>query len=102
MIKIMYSSQCTKQQLLSRVVPESPEVDSIVRDIIENVIANGDKALLDYALRFDKAQLSALEVSKEEIEKAVAVSGKAQQLKDGDSLSIKLEKYTSVVFKLTE
>ncbi len=72
MIKIMYSSQCTKQQLLSRVVPESPEVDSIVRDIIENVITNGDKALLDYALRFDKAQLSALEVSKEEIEKAVA------------------------------
>lgn len=38
----------------------------------------------------------------DKIEKAVAVSGKAQQLKDGDSLSIKLEKYTSVVFKLTE
>lgn len=38
----------------------------------------------------------------DKIEKAVAVSGKAQQLKDGDSLSIKLEKYTSVVFKLIE
>lgn len=38
----------------------------------------------------------------DKIEKVVAVSGKAQQLKDGNSLSVKLEKYTSVVFKIAE
>ena len=38
----------------------------------------------------------------DKIEKAIAVSGKAQQLKDGEELSIKLEKYSSVVFKIAE
>ncbi len=71
MIKTMYSKNSTKAELLSRVVPESAEVDGIVRGIIDNVIANGDKALLDYALRFDKANLTSIEVSKEEIDKAL-------------------------------
>jgi len=65
MIKILCSSKCTREELLSRVVPESAEVDAIVRDIIDNVVKNGDRALYDYALRFDKATLDTLEVSKE-------------------------------------
>ena len=36
------------------------------------------------------------------IEKAIAVSGKAQQLQEESSLSIKLDGYTSVVFKLKD
>lgn len=71
MIKIMNSSDYTYEQLLDRVVPESAEVDKIVAGIISEVINNGDKALLDYALRFDKAQLSSLEVTKEEIDEAM-------------------------------
>lgn len=72
MINILYSSQQSKEELLSRTVPESAEVDAIVRGIIDNVIANGDKALIDYALRFDKASLTCLEVTKDEIVTAVA------------------------------
>lgn len=72
MIKLMYSSESTREELLSRVVPESAEVDEIVRGIINNVIENGDKALIEYALRFDKASLTGLEVTDREIEKALA------------------------------
>ena len=38
----------------------------------------------------------------ETIEKAIAVSGKAQQNKNATEFSVKLEKYSSVVYKLTE
>lgn len=72
MIKIMYSSECTREQLLSRTVPESAEVDEAVRGIIDTVREKGDSALFDYALRFDKAHLEKLEVSREEIEDALA------------------------------
>ncbi len=72
MIKIMYSSECTREQLLSRTVPESAEVDEAVRGIIDTVREKGDSALFDYALRFDKAHLEKLEVSREEIESALA------------------------------
>lgn len=72
MIKTLYSANCSKEELLSRTVPESAEVDAIVRDIIDTVISQGDKALFEYAKRFDKADLTALEVSKEEIEAAVS------------------------------
>ncbi len=72
MIKVLNSANCTRKELLSRVVPESPEVDSIVRGIIDNVVSKGDKALFEYAAQFDKAELSALEVSREEIDAALA------------------------------
>ncbi len=71
MIKILNSLNYTKNELLSRVVPESPEVDSIVCNIIDNVVKNGDKALFEYAKQFDKAELSVLEVSDEEIKAAL-------------------------------
>lgn len=71
MIRIMYSSECTKEELLSRVKPESNEVDGAVSEIIASVRANGDKALFDYALRFDKARLESLEVGRDEIESAL-------------------------------
>jgi len=47
------------------------DVEQIVSQIIDNVIKNGDKALYEYALKFDKANLTSLEVSKQEIENAV-------------------------------
>lgn len=45
-------------------------VESIVFEIIANVIKNGDKALFEYCEKFDKAKLSSLEVSEAEIEEA--------------------------------
>lgn len=72
MIGIFDSKNCSRAELLERVLPESPAVDTAVRDIIDNVIKNGDKALFEYAKRFDGATLSALEVTKEEIDAACA------------------------------
>ncbi len=72
MIKTLYSAKCSKNELLSRVVPESAEVDAIVRGIIDTVIEKGDSALFDYALRFDKASLKELEVTKDEIDLALS------------------------------
>lgn len=51
---------------------DSANVEGIVSDIIENVKTNGDKALKEYTLKFDKADLDSLAVSKDEIEEAFA------------------------------
>ena len=41
--------------------------------IIYNVRKNGDKALFEYCKKFDKAELSSLEVTEEEINEAISV-----------------------------
>lgn len=48
----------------------SSGVEAVVAEIIAEVVKNGDKALFDYALRFDKAELKSLEVTPDEIEEA--------------------------------
>lgn len=48
----------------------SAGVENVVSEIIENVKKNGDKALFEYSLKFDKANLKSLEVTPEEIEEA--------------------------------
>jgi histidinol dehydrogenase len=50
----------------------SADVEAVVRDIIARVRAEGDKALIDYTLKFDRADLGALgiAVSKGDIAKA--------------------------------
>ena len=45
-------------------------VEGVVSEIIANVIKNKDKALFEYCEKFDKASLTALEVSEKEIEEA--------------------------------
>ncbi len=71
MIKILKYGEVANSDIFARVVPEM-DVEAIVTDIIENVKDNGDKALFEYCEKFDKAKLSALEVSKAEIDEAVA------------------------------
>ncbi len=71
MIKILEYKNINKDEIFSRMA-ETPDVSDIVSDIIENVKANGDKAVFEYTAKFDKAKLSTLEVSAEEIEEAVA------------------------------
>ena len=45
-------------------------VEGTVKEIIENVKTNGDRALREYSEKFDKAYISEFEVSKAEIEEA--------------------------------
>ena len=49
---------------------QSSNVSAAVSAIIEDVAKRGDSALYEYAERFDKASLSSLEVSAEEIDEA--------------------------------
>ena len=69
MIKILKYGEIDNQDIFIRSTSTS-NVQEIVADIIANVRANGDKALYDYTLKFDKAELTSLLVSKEEIDEA--------------------------------
>ncbi len=48
-------------------------VEEIVSEIIEKVKTEGDKALFEYSLKFDKASLNSLEVTKEEFDEALTL-----------------------------
>lgn len=72
MIKIMKFGEVKSEEIFARTEP-AVDVEAIVTEIIENVKKNGDKALFSYTEKFDKAKLSSLLVSKEEIEEAVSL-----------------------------
>ena len=69
MIKIYKYGEVSNSEIFAR-DNISPDVEGIVSGIIANVIENKDAALFEYTERFDKAKLSALEVTAEEIEEA--------------------------------
>ena len=69
MIKIMKYGEVSPEEIFARGTAAT-DVSGIVRDIIDNVKENGDKALYQYCEKFDKAKLSSLEVSAEEIDEA--------------------------------
>lgn len=69
MIKILKYGQTENSKIFSRVEPKV-DVSAIVSEIIANVKANGDKALIEYAKKFDKCDLDSLLVSEREIEDA--------------------------------
>ena len=71
MIKILDYNKLTYDEIFARFEPTA-SVEDVVADIIKNVRKNGDKALYDYTARFDKAQLEALQVTKQEINEARA------------------------------
>ena len=54
-----------------KISDESEKIRSSVAAIIADVRERGDAALLEYAARFDKAEIDGLEVTKEEIDEAV-------------------------------
>ena len=72
MIKILKYGEVENNDIFSRVEP-TVDVAGIVSEIIENVKQNGDKALLEYTQKFDKACLSSLLVSEEEISQALEI-----------------------------
>lgn len=69
MIKIMKYGEVDNKDIFARGT-SATNVEDLVAGIIENVKADGDKALFEYCEKFDKAKLSTLEVSAEEIEEA--------------------------------
>ena len=71
MIKIYDSKKMSDSDIFAREVTAAG-VEDIVAAIIADVRENGDKALLAYTEKFDKAKLTFLEVTKEEIEAAYA------------------------------
>ncbi len=48
------------------------DVGAIVKDILDNVKINGDKAVYDYTVRFDGKAPDKVEISKEEIDKIIS------------------------------
>ena len=72
MIKIMKYGQVPNSEIFARVTP-TVDVAGIVADILQDVRKNGDKAVLAYCAKFDKAELDTLEVSKAEIEEALTL-----------------------------
>ena len=69
MIKIYEYSALNNDEIFDRANPTG-DVSAIVADIIEDVKTNGDEALFRYCEKFDKASLTSLEVTNEEIEEA--------------------------------
>ena len=69
MIKIMKYAEISKEEIFAR-QEQKFDVTAIVTDIIDNVRKNGDKAVFEYNLKFDGADLDTLEVTEEEIQEA--------------------------------
>ncbi|MBQ8549913.1 MAG: histidinol dehydrogenase [Clostridia bacterium] len=70
MIKIMKYGEVSKSEIFARTEP-TVNVTDIVAEIIADVRKNGDAALYKYCEKFDKAKLSSLLVTAEEIDRAV-------------------------------
>ncbi|MBR7095524.1 MAG: histidinol dehydrogenase [Clostridia bacterium] len=71
MIRILNSADTPKEEILARTLPTA-RVEAAVSDIIAEVRRDGDAALYRFSERFDKAKLTSLFVTPEEIAEARA------------------------------
>lgn len=75
MINTVFADGQAEEILISQLKARSGEVDkkvtAAVNEILENVKANGDKAVLEYTVKFDCKAPEKAEISKEEIDKAI-------------------------------
>ncbi len=69
MIRIIKDELSKREEIFTAVV-EKKDVSAIVKDIIAKVRAEGDSAIYYYNEKFDKAKLTSLRVSEEEIQQA--------------------------------
>lgn len=74
MIRIMKYGEISHSDIFIRSTT-TPDIRDTVADIIANVRQRGDKALFEYCLKFDKADLTSLAVTPEEIEEACRLTG---------------------------
>lgn len=77
MIKIINIDSAEKSEILTRDIKLESGVEAIVADIIKNVKENGDKALKEYSLKFDKAEIENFRVTQAEIDAAYENEDKA-------------------------
>ena len=61
------------RELCVRNIPDDSEIEKTVAEIIENVKTDGDKALLEYARRFDRFKGDSLIVDEDEIGERAAL-----------------------------
>ena len=71
MIPILKLKDLSEEQILNRDIQAEENVSAAVDAVIDNVRKNGDAALLEYTERFDGVKLEELQVSDEEIVRAV-------------------------------
>ena len=71
MIRILKYGEVANSDIFARAVP-AVNVEAIVSEIIANVRERGDAALFEYCKKFDKAELTTLQVSETEIDEALA------------------------------
>lgn len=69
MIKIYKYGEVQNSEIFAR-DNISPDVEGIVSAIIADVASRGDEALFEYTKKFDKAELTSLEVTAEELHEA--------------------------------
>lgn len=69
MIKILKYGEVPSSEIFRRDnIPGN--VEGVVSEIISNVKANGDKALFEYSAKFDRTEITKLEVGREEFDEA--------------------------------
>lgn len=75
MINTVFADGKAEEILISQLKARSGEVDkkvtATVNEILENVKMNGDKAVLEYTIKFDGKAPEKAEISKEEIDAAI-------------------------------
>lgn len=71
MIRILKYGEVSNQEIFARAEP-TVNVSEIVSSIIQEVRCRGDAALLEYTRKFDKAELSTLQVTEEEFQEALS------------------------------
>ena len=71
MIRIYQYGEVSNQEIFARTEP-TVNVTEIVTGIIQDVRTRGDAALLEYTKKFDKAELSSLQVTEDEFREALA------------------------------
>lgn len=69
MIKILTPDEVSEEFML-RAEKEVANAEKAARDVITDVKSKGDKAVLEYTVKFDNIQLRAMEVSKQEFKEA--------------------------------
>ncbi len=71
MIKILHYGEVENEKIFARTQPTA-DVADVVAEIIAQVRAKGDEALFAYCEKFDGVKLTALQVTQQEIDEAVA------------------------------
>jgi len=71
MKQYLFPNTATLKQALQRPVLDQANLESTVKAVFDDIRTNGDKAVRKYTLRFDKASLRDLRVSKEEVREAI-------------------------------